>query len=171
MRTDFTNIRTALNTLVDSIAEMHTNLLAKANAERAEALELYARMCDTRADIVDFGNMVADVADQFVGINDVAGDIANKIDDAITDGFLGIPECNYEDFVGFCAVCGKTITEYDVVDFDGEEFFCADCIEGEDELEDEDELVDEPVDEEEPEQLELPIEEAAPAEEATPVEE
>ena len=160
-RTNFTDINNALTSLVDSIVKMHADLLAQANEQRKEAIALHARMLDTQADIVEFGAMVGKVAAQFNAIDEVAGDISMKISDAIYGGFNDFPECDYEDFVGFCADCGKTIAEGDIFDYDGEEFVCEDCFHINDEV-DEDELdvADEPVVTDEPvvENDETPVE-------------
>ena len=165
-RTNFTDIRNTLNSLVDSIAKMHADLLREANEQREEALALHERMLNTQADIAEFGAMVGNVADQFAGIDEVAGDISMKISDAIYGGFADFPECDYEDFVGFCADCGCTIAEGDIFDYDGENFICEGCFHANDEAELDEDVLDEdedvadetPVDEPVVETTENPVE-------------
>ena len=140
-RTNFSAIGEALDSLITSIAGMHADILAKANAERREALELHARMQDTYADIVEFNAMVANAADALAGVDEVATDIGCKIFDVLDGGFDMLPECNYEEFVGFCADCGGTIHEDDEVEFVDGELYHKECAHIGDEL---DEL-DEPV--------------------------
>ena len=144
-RTNFTAIGEALDSLITSIAGMHADILAKANAERREALELHARMQDTYADIVEFNAMVANAADALAGVDEVATDIGCKIYDVLDGGFDMLPECNYEEFVGFCADCGGTIHEDDEVKFVDGEFYHKECAPIDEEL-DEDEDIDETVD-------------------------
>ena len=107
-------------------------------------------------------------ADQFTGIDEVAGDIAMKISDAIYGGFNDFPECDYEDFVGFCADCGCTIAEGDIFDYDGENFICEGCFHANDEL-DEDEDEDE-LDEDEDVADETPVDEPVVETTENPVE-
>lgn len=133
-RTNFTAIGEALDSLITSIAGMHADILAKANAERREALELHARMQDTYADIVEFNAMVANAADALAGVDEVATDIGCKIYDVLDGGFDMLPECNYEEFVGFCADCGGTIHEDDDVELVDGEFYHKECAHIDDEL-------------------------------------
>jgi hypothetical protein len=141
-RTNFTAIGEALDSLITSIAGMHADILAKANAERREALELHARMQDTYADIVQFNAMVANAADALAGVDEVATDIGMKIYDVLEGGFDMLPECDYEEFVGFCAACGQTIHEDDDVELIDGEFYHKECAPVDEEL-DEDEDADE----------------------------
>ena len=131
MRTDFTPISNALSALVDTIAGMHRELLDRANAERREALDLYARMQDTYADLSQFGDIVGSAADALCGVSDVADDIGSKVYDAIDGGFPAIPECDYQDFVDFCTACGNTIStndEFTIIDGEVYETVCAPAI-------------------------------------------
>ena len=147
-RTNFSAIGEALDSLITSIAGMHSDILAKANAERREALELHARMQDTYADIVQFNAMVANAADALAGVDEVATDIGCKIFDVLEGGFDMLPECDYEEFVGFCAGCGATIHEDDDVELVDGEFYHKDCAPVDEELDEElDDELDEELDE------------------------
>jgi hypothetical protein len=118
-----------------------TDLLGIANAQRKELLSLYQRMADTQADIKEFSEITAEVAETFDAITDVAEDVVVKVGNAIEGGADLTPECNYEDLAEFCDECGRAITnDEDYTEEAGGFVLCADChpINDEDELEDED---------------------------------
>ena len=135
MKTDFTPISSALNTLVDEIANLHKGILAKANAERVEALVLFAKMNETKADLEMLAGVVDSAAAQLDTVVDVSLETAELVGDAI-EGI--VPECDYEDFVGYCDACGATISNDDEYHDDEHGIFCATCAEHLDES-DEDE--------------------------------
>ena len=141
MRTDFTPISNALDALVDEIANLHRGILAKANAERVEALALFAKMNETKADLEMLAGVVDSAAEQLDAIADVSFETAELVGDAI-EGI--VPECDYEDFAGYCGACGATITRDDEFHDDEHGIFCATCAERLD-----DEPADEPADEDE----------------------
>jgi hypothetical protein len=109
-RTNFTPINEAFTSLINTIAQVHSDLLAKANAERKEALALYARMQETHADLVELNSMIGNAAAALNEIDGVAADIGAKVFDVLVDGFEKLPVCDYEDFVGFCDGCGEEVT-------------------------------------------------------------
>ena len=134
MRTDFTPISNALDALVDEIANLHKAMLAKANAERVEALVLFAKMNETKADLEMLAGVVDSAAAQLDAVVDVSLETAELVGDAI-EGI--VPECDYEDFVGYCDACGATITRDDEPHEDERGIFCATCAEHLDESTDE----------------------------------
>ena len=142
-RTNFTPINEAFTSLIDTIAQVHSDLLAKANAEREEALALYARMQETHADLVEFNSMIGNAAAALNEIDGVAADIGSKVFDVLVDGFDKLPVCDYEDFVGFCDACGEEVTYDELYSQVDGELYHKKCepIEDEDEL---DETVDAP---------------------------
>jgi hypothetical protein len=140
-RTNFTPINEAFTSLINTIAQVHTDLLAKANAEREEALALYARMQETHADLVEFNAMIGNAAAALDEIDGVAADIGAKVYDVLDNGFDKLPVCNYENFVGFCEACGTEITDEDPCSLVDGEFYHTECAPAEDEDEMEDETV------------------------------
>jgi hypothetical protein len=119
-----------------------TDLLEMANGQRKELLSLYQRMADTRADITEFSEITAEVAETFDAITDVAEDVVRKVDNAIDGGADLTPDCNYEDLADFCDECGRAIiNDEDYTEEAGGFVLCADChpIEEEEEPEEEDE--------------------------------
>ena len=136
MRTDFTPISNALDALVDEIASLHRGILAKANAERVEALVLFAKMNETKADLEALAGVVDSAAAQLDAVVDVSLETAELVGDAI-EGI--IPECDYEDFVGYCDACGATISNDDEYHDDEHGIFCAACAEHLDESDESDE--------------------------------
>jgi hypothetical protein len=145
-RTNFTPINEALNSLINTIAGVHTEILARANAERKEALALYARMLETHADLVEFNAMIGNAAAALNGIDEVAADIGSKVLDVLDGGFNMIPACDYEDFVGFCEGCGNEITDEDACSLVNGEYYHTKCAPVEEEDEVADEVADETID-------------------------
>ena len=123
-RTDFTNIANALNSLASTIVDMQAGLLAKANAEREEALALRERMIDTANDISDFKAMITGLTSQFMDFEETSDDLVAKVNGSI---YGDVPECPYEEFVGFCDCCGTTITVNDNHFIEEGELLCAGC--------------------------------------------
>lgn len=139
-RTNFTPINEAFTSLIDTITGIHADLLAKANAEREEALALYARMQETHADLVELNSMIGNAAAALNEIDGVAADIGAKVYDVLVDGFDQLPVCDYEDFVGFCDGCGGEITYDNLYSQVDNELYHKECEPIEDEIdEDEDE--------------------------------
>ena len=140
-RIDFTSLRESAQSFMASMEGALTDLLGIANAQRKELISLYQRMADTQADIKEFSEITAEVAETFDGITDVAEDVAMKVGNAIEGGADLTPECDYEDLADFCDECGRAITnDEDYTEEAGGFVLCADChpINDEDELEDED---------------------------------
>lgn len=133
MRTDFTNLRNALDNLLAVMEHTAADLLGTANQQRRELVELYARMSDTQADISEFGEMMSEAAGAFDDISDVCSDTAVKITDAIESGCDRVPECNYEDLVEFCDECGRAIVDGENYDCTASGWYiCADHLPAED---------------------------------------
>lgn len=140
-RIDFTSLRESAQSFMASMEGALTDLLGIANGQRKELISLYQRMADTQADIKEFSEITAEVADTFDAITDVAEDVVVKVGNAIEGGADLTPECNYEDLADFCDECGRAITnDEDYTEEAGGFVLCADChpINDEDELEDED---------------------------------
>ena len=149
MRHDFTAIHTALNEFVNAMESMKRTLIKQADAEREELLSLHARMRDTQNDLFELGGLADDAYDTIGEVADGSCHCAELIGDVLDIGL--VPECSYEDLVGYCAVCGRTITSADDYDVDeDDEMLCADCAaRKEDEDEDEDKDESEPSDKDE----------------------
>ena len=150
MRHDFTAIHTALNEFVNAMESMKRTLIKQADAEREELLSLHARMRDTQNDLFELGGLADDAYDTIGEVADGSCHCAELIGDVLDIGL--VPECSYEDLVGYCEVCGRTITSADDYDVDeDDEMLCVDCAarkEDEDEEEGKDEK--EPTDESKP---------------------
>lgn len=133
MRTDFTNLRNALDNLLAVMEHTAADLLGTANQQRRELIELYNRMSDTQADISEFGEMMGEAASTFDGISDLCSDTTAKIVDAIESGCDRVPECNYEDLVEFCDECGRAIVDGENYDCTASGWYiCADHLPAED---------------------------------------
>jgi hypothetical protein len=143
-RIDFTSLRESAYSFMTSMEGVLTDLLGTANAQRKELLSLYQRMAETRADITEFSEIAAEVANTFDEASNVADDIAMKVGCAIEGGADLTPDCSYEDLADFCDECGRAIThDEDYTEEAGGFVLCADCHPIEDEEELEEELEDE----------------------------
>ena len=126
MKHDFTAIHTALDELVSAMKAMKLTLIQQADAEREELLSLHARMRDTQNDLFELGDLADEASDAISEVADGSCHCAELIGDVLDIGL--VPECSYEDLVGYCAVCGRTITSADDYDVDeDDEMLCADC--------------------------------------------
>ena len=126
MKHDFTAIHTAFDEFVSAMKSMKLTLIQQADAEREELLSLRARMRDTQNDLFELGGLADDASDAISEVADSSCHCADLIGDVLDIGL--VPECSYEDLVGFCAVCGRAITSTDEYDIDeDDEMLCADC--------------------------------------------
>ena len=127
--TDFTNIRTALDNLLTILNDTMGNLTSTANEQRKELLALYGRMQATNAEITEFGSIVGEAGSAMLDIEETCGDVSTKIKNVIEGGLDETPAVNYEDFVGFCQVCGNEVLADEGYDRDEDGgFVCADCL-------------------------------------------
>lgn len=133
MRTDFTNLHTALDNFLNAMEQMMSGLMATANGQRKELLDLYARMHDTQFDLDEFSAIMEDAAGTLEMFSDASYDVSNKIGDVLTDGADAVPTHNYEDFVGFCNECGNEIVSTGDFTIDGDGYLCSECYRKEDE--------------------------------------
>ena len=129
--TDFTNIRTAIATLVGSISDLCAGFRADANAQRKELIALTARMNDTRKDLGTLADITDEAACALTDISELCAETHDKIADVLAGE--EIPECDYEDFVGYCDSCGAPISINDKYHELGGYLDCADCVPFEDE--------------------------------------
>ena len=126
MKHDFTAIHTAFGEFVSAMKSMKLTLIQQADAEREELLSLRARMRDTQNDLYELGGLADDASDAISEVADGSCHCADLIGDVLDIGL--VPECSYEDLVGYCAVCGRAITSTDEYDIDeDDEMLCADC--------------------------------------------
>lgn len=136
--TDFTNIRTALNQLITSIEGICSEIRTTANEQRRELIALTARMNDTRKDLGTLADITDEAACTLADISDLCAETHDKIGDVLAGE--EIPECDYEDFIGYCDSCGAPISVNDKYHELGGYLDCADCVPfEEDENEPEDE--------------------------------
>ena len=109
--TDFTNIRNALETLLEAVDHTAAELITTANGQRKELIALYTKMRETNEDLAEFGTMVGEVGSALLDIEGLCEDVATKANDAIESGADRTPDCDYQVLVDFCDECGKAIAE------------------------------------------------------------
>ena len=85
-------------------------------------------MEETRADILEYGKMLGDLADVLDETNDTCRDLATKITTVIYEGVDAVPTVPYEEFVDFCDNCGREIVVgEDYTSNTGHWYVCAEC--------------------------------------------
>ena len=134
--TDFTTIRESIAAFTNAITSTYASLLYDANKQREEFIDVCCRMEETRADILEYGKMLGDLAVTLEETNDMCHDIATKITTVIYEGVDAAPSVPYEEFVDFCDNCGAEILvgdEYTVSH--GNWYTCPTCIQLEKEVE------------------------------------
>ena len=130
--TDFTNIRTALDNLLTALDNTMTDLVGTANEQRKELLALYGRMQATNTDLIEFGSMVGEAGAAMFDIEEMCEDVVAKVQNVIEGGLDETPAVDYEDFAGFCQVCGNEVLIGEEYDRDGDgELVCGDCLDTE----------------------------------------
>ena len=125
--TDFTTLRDSINALTSVITTTYTDMLRTANADKEQLAAIYKRLDEDRADILEFGKTLGDLAATLNSTNDNCGEIASKITETMLTGMDYLPVANYEDFVDFCSVCGEEICVGDEYEDTGMWTVCADC--------------------------------------------
>lgn len=134
--TDFTNLRESIATFTDAVTSIYAGLLHDANEQREEFIDLCTRMDETRADILEYGKMLGDLAVVLDETNDKCQDIATKITTVIYEGVDATPSVPYEEFVDFCDNCGSEILVGDEYTVSGGNWYtCPVCIQLEKEAE------------------------------------
>lgn len=123
--TDFTNLRTALDNLVSEVAVATKDIIADANTLRKEYIDIQHRMSENRADLIEFADIVGHTADCLEVLAGDALDVADLVADVLLEG--DVPECNYEDFVGYCDACGDTIVKGSDYTSDDNGYLCHSC--------------------------------------------
>jgi hypothetical protein len=126
---DFTNIRDALDKLLTAVDGTMTNLVSTVSRQRKELLALYEEMQATNADLIELGVIVGEAGATMLNIEEKCEDVATKVQSVIEGGLDETPDVNYEDFVGFCQVCGCEILVGEEYGRDGDgELVCGDCL-------------------------------------------
>ena len=121
-------IKENLNAAIAGIRSLHLDLLTQANTQKADLIRIINDLSETHASVKGLGNICTEAGAALLDIAEVNHDIADKIDDTLYQ-FDNIPVCGYENFVDFCAQCGREIHKDETFDkIDNGEFICSDCI-------------------------------------------
>lgn len=128
-RTEFTPLIDKLNEAAEMFAELFDGLLKKAETEKTELKDLYARMKETSEDIAMMTDIGEEVGNIFFNVGDTAGHVADTITDVIAGGESKIPDCPYDEFMRFCDECGSTIKVEEAVYIsdDHDHWLCEKC--------------------------------------------
>jgi tRNA G26 N,N-dimethylase Trm1 len=128
-RTEFTPLIDKLNETVKMFTDLFESLLRKAEKEKAELKNLYARMKETSDDIYMMTDIGGEVGNIFFGIADAADHVSETITDVIAGGESKVPDCSYEEFMHFCDECGTSIKVMEPVylSSDNDQWLCEKC--------------------------------------------
>ena len=144
--TDFTSLRESIAALTTAITSTYADILHTTNDHKEQLASIYQALNEDRADLLEFGKMLGDLADVLDATNDNCQDIAVKVTTTIMEGMSYLPESKYEEFVEYCDNCGSEIRVGDEYRHDGADWYtCAEClaVERADELVHETETTDE----------------------------
>ena len=108
-RTEFTPLIDKLNEAAEMFAELFDGLLKKAETEKAELKDLYARMKETSEDIAMMTDIGEEVSNTFFGVANTAEHVSDTIANVIISGERRVPNCPYDEFMHFCSECGRSI--------------------------------------------------------------
>lgn len=124
-----TAVSKAFDTALAELVEVHRQLLATANGQRLEMLDLIGRMQDTQLTLNGVAQVCTDVAEELVNMAGDNLDIAAKIVATLDSPTDMCPNIPYEDLIGFCDDCGTPIDFDDnyVEDDDGVGIVCETC--------------------------------------------
>jgi hypothetical protein len=125
MNTNLQNICATLDNLVCEVATFANDLRREANTHREDLISLYASMNKNRMLMAETASLIRYATDRLDEVADSLENTAELVLETIEGD--DIPECDYEEFVDYCALCGRTITREDTYACDGEFFYCADC--------------------------------------------
>ena len=130
MRTDYTNLRTTVQDMLASITEAMNKSIALTNQRRVELITAYNGLAEATHDLAELGNILGEAADAFTGMSETALDVASKAAEVL-DAAEDVPSCNFEDFVGFCDLCGGAVSSKTEHYNEKGYLYCAECTERE----------------------------------------
>ena len=137
MRTDFTKFHETLAAFAAMARETMSNMLAQANDQRKEMIDLCNRMGDTRDDLAEISDAFFGVGREMLCLAVTSGEVSEAVNDTLECGIDRLPDINYEDVAEFCDECGRAIGSDEEYDVDaGNWVICADCMGTDDEEED-----------------------------------
>lgn len=120
-------MRSQMNGVLSTMVQLGKTLTAEAQAQKAELLNLTARMQATQRDIKDVKGFATDMIAGFGEIANSVGVLDVTLDRMINDIFEAIPGGNIDEIIAYCDDCGVPIyagQPHSIVD---DEFLCEDC--------------------------------------------
>lgn len=124
---NFDALTSAFSTLTAEIANAQKEILADANEHRKTFLAALAGMREAEANATKFARMIDGVLEPLADISYECQTLGDRIIDAINEPDM-CPQNNFEDFIGFCAECGKEISTNDDYEDTFVGFLCDQCI-------------------------------------------
>lgn len=129
MNTNFNELKTAFANLVETFEQSATDAIAEANANKEQLLALYKAMNQNAYALSVISEISETVGSQLFDLSERCENVVANINHSLSEGCYGIPEGDYETFIGFCGKCGKEIHKNDTYGYEGgDEYVCANCL-------------------------------------------
>lgn len=117
-----------MNDITTSLKTSYEDILAAANKERGELYDLIRRMNSTHDRMhtlaIGYQNLSATLSELAKTTFDTVYKIAEVMEDP-----NDCPNCNYEDFVGYCDCCGGPVLKDSNYNYDHGSYTCEACCE------------------------------------------
>lgn len=128
MNINFNELKTAFYNLVETFEQSATDTIKEANANKEQLLALYKAISQNAFAL----SVIADISETMGGklfdLSERCDNVIANINHSLDEGCYGMPEGDYETFVGFCGKCGKEIHKGDTYGYDGGDHVCANCL-------------------------------------------
>ena len=158
-----TEVKDALTSAINAVANAQKALFAQANTEKASLIALLQEMAATRKTVIDLAAIAGEAGSSLLDIEEMGMDVSEKIFEVLAMD-EDVPAGPYETFVEWCDDCGKEIHNSDVYTTDGKGFYqCEECAQLATEAEADEDAEDET---DESEQIAIDIPETVVAENA-----
>jgi hypothetical protein len=122
-----TEVKDALASAVNVVANAQKALFAQANTEKASLIALLQEMAATRKTVIDLATIAGEAGSSLLDIEELGMDVGDKIFEVLAMD-EDVPAGPYETFVEWCDDCGKELHISDAYTTDGKGFYqCEAC--------------------------------------------
>jgi formylmethanofuran dehydrogenase subunit E len=122
-----TEVKDALTSAVNVVANAQKALFAQANTEKASLITLLKEMAATRKTVIDLAVIAGEAGSSLLDIEELGMDVGEKIFEVLAVD-EDVPAGPYETFVEWCDDCGKELHISDAYTTDGKGFYqCEEC--------------------------------------------
>ena len=122
-----TEVKDALTSAVNAVANAQKTLFAQANTEKASLITLLQEMAATRKTVIDLAAIAGEAGNSLLGIEEIGAGVGERIFEVLAMD-EDVPVGPYETFVEWCDDCGKEIHDGDAYTTDNKGFYlCEEC--------------------------------------------